>query len=151
MKAMTTQIFEQNGVDIVLNGHNHYYEHNLVNGIHHMILGTFGVEPQTPFVAPYTVYSEMTRNFGIIETTSSSLTLTTYRENGTVIETIVLTIPVIPGDVTGDGTVDGLDYAEVVSYWGTGVPPEPIGTPEPAALLVLIPAALAALFRRPKK
>ena len=181
MQAMTTQIFETNGVDIVLNGHNHYYEHNLVNDIHHMVLGTFGVEPQTPLVAPYTVYSEMTRNFGMIETTATSLTLTTYRENGTVIETIELTVPIIPGDVngdgwvggadltaiitnwgqtgadrqdgdlSGDGTVAGADYTEVITYWGTGEPLEPADVPEPATLALLLAGPMTAILRRPKK
>ena len=181
MVAMTTQIFETNGVDIILTGHYHTYQHNLVNGIHHMVLGTFGVEPQPPTTASYTVYDEMTRNFGIIETTSSSLTLTTYRQNGTVIETIALSVPIIPGDIngdgwvggadltavitnwgmsgairtdgdlSGDGTVGGVDYTEVITYWGTGDPLEPNSAPEPATLGLLLAGALTVLLRRPKQ
>ncbi len=29
------------------------------------------------------------------------------------------------GDLDGDGTVEGNDYSEVLAYWGTGEPPEP--------------------------
>ena len=178
MVAMTTQIFEPNGVDIVLTGHYHTYQHNLVNGIHHMVLGTFGVEPQAPTTASYTVYDEMTRNFGIIETTVNTLTLTTYRENGTVIETIELSVPIIPGDVNedgwvaggdlttvitnwgmagavrtdgdlnGNGTVDGPDYTEVLTYWGSGIAPEPPSGVPEPATLVLLLAGGLALLRR---
>lgn len=94
MKAMTTQIFEPNEVDLVLTGHSHFYQHNLVNGIHHMVLGTFGAPLRSPGSAAYTIYSEETYSFGIIDTTPDLLTLTTYREDGSVIETIEIPEPV---------------------------------------------------------
>ena len=93
MQAMTAQIFEPNGVDLVLTGHDHYYQHNLVNGIHHMVIGSFGAPLYGVGTAPYTVYSESTYCFGIIETTPNVLTLTTYRTNGSVIEVIQVPEP----------------------------------------------------------
>mgnify|MGYP006286575877 FL=1 len=42
MKRMTTEIFEPNGVDFVFTGHSHFYQHNLVNGIHHFVLAGGG-------------------------------------------------------------------------------------------------------------
>ncbi len=94
MVAMTTQVFEPNGVDLVLTGHSHFYQHNLVNGIHHMVLGSFGTALHTLGSADYTVLSEKTYNFGIIETTETTLTLTAYREDSSVIEVIEITKPV---------------------------------------------------------
>ncbi|MCK4850408.1 MAG: metallophosphoesterase family protein [Phycisphaerae bacterium] len=93
MIAMTTQVFEPNGVDLVLSGHNHFYQHNLVNGIHHMVLGSIGAPLYTPGSADYTVLSETTVCFGIFETTPEMLTLTTYREDGSVIEVIEIPEP----------------------------------------------------------
>ncbi len=93
-RAMHTQIFEPNGVDMVLNGHDHYYQHNEVDGIHHVIIGNFGVGGGTPITTPYTVYEEGSYNFGIIETTPEMLTLTSYRHDGSVIEVIQITKPV---------------------------------------------------------
>jgi len=93
MKAMTTQIFEPYGVDLVLTGHSHFYQHNLVNGIHHMVIGSFGAPLATPGTGSYTVYSEKTESFGIIDTTAYTLTLRTYRDDGTLIETIVIPEP----------------------------------------------------------
>ncbi len=93
MVAMTQQIFEPNGVDLVLTGHDHFYEHSLVNGIHHMVIASYGVGTRTPGTTPYTIYSEQTKCFGIIETTPETLTLTTYRNDGSVIEIIVIPEP----------------------------------------------------------
>ena len=54
------------------------------------------------------------------------------------------------GDLSGDGTVSGSDYTEVITYWGTGTPPlEPGTIPEPATLAILLLGGLAALFRQP--
>ena len=93
MVAMTTQVFEPNDVDVVLTGHSHFYQHNLVNGIHHMVFGTFGAGLNVPEYADYTVLSEQTYCFGIFETTPEILTLTTYREDGSVIEIIQIPEP----------------------------------------------------------
>jgi predicted phosphodiesterase len=97
MKAMTTQIFEPNGVDLVLAGHSHFYQHNLVNGIHHMVIGSFGAPLTTPGTGSYTIYSEATECYGIIDTTAYTLTLRTYRGNGTPLEKIVIPEPATMG------------------------------------------------------
>ena len=44
MKTMATNLFEPNHVDVVFNGHNHFYQHNLVNGINYMIVGSAGAD-----------------------------------------------------------------------------------------------------------
>ena len=54
------------------------------------------------------------------------------------------------GDLSGDGFVGADDYVEVLTYWGNGsLAPEP--APEPATLLILAGASLAALARRRSK
>ena len=57
------------------------------------VLGSFGVKPRLSGNADYTRLSEDTRNFGIIETTPKALTLTTYRQDGSMIEVIQITKP----------------------------------------------------------
>ena len=54
------------------------------------------------------------------------------------------------GDLNGNGIVDGPDYTEVLSYWGTGTPPGPCegAIPEPATLGLLLAGGLAMLRRR---
>lgn len=93
MVAMTTNIFEPNGVDFVLAGHTHFYQHNLVNGIHHMVIGSMGAPLRTPSSGPYTEYTEATTCFGIFDSTSDTLTLRTFRGNGSALETIVVPEP----------------------------------------------------------
>jgi predicted phosphodiesterase len=94
MVAMATSIFEPNGVDLVLTGHSHFYQHNLVNDIHHMVIGSFGAPLKTPSTGLGMIYSEQTECYGIIDTTADTLTLRTYRGlNSTLIETIVIPEP----------------------------------------------------------
>ena len=93
MQSMTNNIFELEGVDFVLGGHNHFYQHNLLDGIHHMTIGSFGVSPGSPSSGAGTIYSESTMSFGIFDMTPNTLTLRTYRQNGSLIETIVVPEP----------------------------------------------------------
>jgi len=93
LKAMTTQIFEPNGVDMVLNGHYHFYQHNLVNGIHHMVVSSCGGTIEPGVDGPYTIYTEQTYSFAIMDMGPKSLTLKAYRDDGTLIETLVIPEP----------------------------------------------------------
>ncbi|MHC4982070.1 MAG: purple acid phosphatase family protein, partial [Planctomycetota bacterium] len=123
-QQMTTDIFEPNGVDIVLAGHDHFYQHNLVNEVHHMVIGTFGVSPSTPGSSAYTIYSEATLCFGIFDTTPTSLTLTTYRENGTVIETINLYKDATPPTVPAGLSATALNDEQIELSWTASSDPE---------------------------
>ncbi len=57
------------------------------------------------------------------------------------------------GDLNDNGTVDGADYTEVITYWGwdNGLPPSepPAGTPEPATLALLLMGVFMFIPRRP--
>ena len=55
MVAMSQQIFEPNDVAMTLTGHSHFYQHTLVNDIHHMVIGSFGAPLYDPGSAGYTV------------------------------------------------------------------------------------------------
>ena len=99
MRDMTADIFEPNGVHFVLAGHNHFYQHVNVNGIHHMTIGSFGVGLKEPGKGPSdgtVVHSEKTYCYGIFDDDGAgTLTLRTYRyDPGTdevaVIETITV-------------------------------------------------------------
>ncbi|HRU39057.1 MAG TPA: metallophosphoesterase [Candidatus Goldiibacteriota bacterium] len=71
------------GVDMVLSGHIHNYQHNLINGIHHMIIATAGgdLDLAAP-VGGYTLNSVSSYCYGIFDADSVSLTLNVYNENG---------------------------------------------------------------------
>ena len=90
MQEFTTQVLEPAGVQFVLCGHNHFYQHCLVKGLHHVDLGPYAAPLRPAATGPYAVKSEATFNFAILETTPSKCALTAYRADGSVIETIAL-------------------------------------------------------------
>ena len=87
----------QYGVQVVFGGHNHYYAHALKDGVHHFTLGGGGA----PLYAPsYTsggviVHAEETFHFMKAEISGNTATLTVIRPDGSVVETINLTIPIL--------------------------------------------------------
>jgi predicted phosphodiesterase len=73
MKLMTEKIFERNGVQLILTGHSHYYQHNLVNGIHHMVLGGGGSGLATPVKASYTLDQAKKYHHAIVNVNSERI------------------------------------------------------------------------------
>ena len=73
MKLMTEKIFEKQGVQLILTGHSHYYQHNLVNGIHHMVLGGGGSGLATPIKASYTLEQAKKYHHAIVNVNSERI------------------------------------------------------------------------------
>lgn len=90
MKAMTAGIFEPARVDMVIAGHSHFYQHNVVNGIHHLVVGAAGAPLYNPGVASYTVKSVRDYNYAIVDVTPTSLHMAAYNDQGKELETIDL-------------------------------------------------------------
>jgi len=90
MITLTTNIFEPNKVDMVLAGHSHFYQHNLVNGIHHIVIGSAGAPLHTPDSKWYTVKSSQAYNYAIFDITPTSLHMVAYNETGIELETVDL-------------------------------------------------------------
>ena len=96
MKALTTKVFEPNKVNMVLGGHTHFYQHNLVNGIHHMVIGSAGAPLYEPVDAAYTIKSVKDYNFAVVDVTPDTIHMIVYNDKGTVLETIDLVKGVTP-------------------------------------------------------
>ena len=90
MVALTSAVFEHTGVDMVLAGHSHFYQHNLVNGIHHMVIGSAGAPLYETASAWYTQKTLKSYNWAVADVTSSSLALFVYDEHGAPIDTLLL-------------------------------------------------------------
>ena len=90
MIAISTAVFETTGVDLVLTGHSHFYQHNLVNGIHHMVIGSAGAPLYAPEHAWYTQKSLKEYNWAVGDVTPASLRLYVYNEHGIPLDTVVL-------------------------------------------------------------
>ncbi len=97
MKALTTGVFEPYGVDLVLAGHNHFYQHNLVLGIHHLVLGSTGAPLAFPDSASFSVRSVRDYSYGILDVSPLALDLAVYNDCGAVLDRINLRKPGPPG------------------------------------------------------
>lgn len=95
MIDMTNNIFVPNGVDLVITGHHHMYQHNYKDGLHHIIIGTAGAPLYNPLPEdqkkPYTIMSAKNYCFGIFNLTPNSLTLKVYNLSNTQIDELTLT------------------------------------------------------------
>ncbi|MFZ4522528.1 MAG: purple acid phosphatase family protein [Bacteroidales bacterium] len=87
---MTTKIFEPNKVDMVFAGHSHFYQHNLVNGIHHLVIGTAGAPLYAPEKAHYTVSQAMEHNFAVVDVSPEKFRVVVYNDDMKVLDTIEL-------------------------------------------------------------
>jgi 3',5'-cyclic AMP phosphodiesterase CpdA len=97
LKTMTTNIFEPGKVDLVLSGHSHFYQHNLVNGIHHMIIGSAGAPLYDPGRGDYTLNAVKDYNFAIGDVTPTTLRLVVYNHRGETLDSLFFKKP-----ATGD-------------------------------------------------
>lgn len=90
MKIFSTNIFEPNKVAMVLSGHSHFYQHNFVNGIHHLIIGTAGAGLYTPQNKSYTMKSVQDYNFAIFEVSPTFIHMIVYNNRGQVLDNLNL-------------------------------------------------------------
>ena len=88
MITMSQNIFVPAGVDMVISGHSHFYQHNRVNNIEHMVLGGGGAPLYDPTNASYTIKSVKDYNFGLIDINSDSLILRVYNNYNALIDTV---------------------------------------------------------------
>ena len=90
MIALSSAVFETTGVDLVLTGHSHFYQHNLVNRIHHMVIGSAGAPLYDPAHAWYTQKSLKEYNWAVADVRPESLSLFVYNERGMPLDTLLL-------------------------------------------------------------
>jgi len=90
-------LFETYNVDAVFNGHNHLYEHGIVNGVHHIVTGGGGASLYS-FIDPYTpqgwtiVYRESVYHYCTLSVNGTSYTLEAKYPDGTVFDSYTATV-----------------------------------------------------------
>ncbi|MEN6510390.1 MAG: metallophosphoesterase [Chloroherpetonaceae bacterium] len=86
--TISEKLFVPNKVDIVLAGDSHFYQHNLVNGVHHLIIAGGGAPLYTPKSKDYTLNSAKAYCYGIAKYSNNALTLEVYDINNNLLDTI---------------------------------------------------------------
>jgi hypothetical protein len=84
-------IFEPSGVNLVLSGHSHFYQRNLVNGITHLIVAGGGAPLYTPKDGNYTKKTVKEYNYGIFEASPNVLKVKIYDIYGKILDEFELT------------------------------------------------------------
>jgi hypothetical protein len=85
-------LFERFNVAIEFSGHNHAYEHSLVNGVHYIMTGGGGAPLYTSWgsAQPWTVYREATFEFTLISVRGDSIWSKGIRPGGSVFDSLAL-------------------------------------------------------------
>ena len=114
-------LFEQYGVQIVFNGHDHDYERSLVNGVNYIVAGGGGAPLRSVSGGPYTVYAESTLHVVSISVDQHTLTSVGVRPDGTTFDGFTITCTPLFGDFDCDCAVDIADLMLVASRWHSSV------------------------------
>ena len=101
MITMSTNIFTPDGVDLVLNGHNHFYQHNKVSNVDYIVIGSAGAPLYTTSSnASYTIKSSSTYCYGIFDFTPTSLKMNVYDNVGALVDSLTWNKSVLPVEIT---------------------------------------------------
>jgi hypothetical protein len=81
-------LIEKYGVQLVLQGHNHYYARADVNGVHYLTLGGAGAPASIPdpSYSPYLVTTSQGLHFAKLDINGDIMTVTTQSPTGTVLD-----------------------------------------------------------------
>jgi predicted phosphodiesterase len=90
MVKVTKEIFEPNKVDIVLNGHTHFYQRNYVNKIYHLILAGGGAPLYSPGKDDYVQKTSKSYNYAIFDYKPGELKMQVYDEKHNILDTLEL-------------------------------------------------------------
>jgi predicted phosphodiesterase len=90
MIGMASSIFEPCGVDVVISGHSHLFQHNFVHGIHYMIIGSAGAPLYAPIPEPYTVKTAESYCYATGSADQCDFGMTIYDQDNTVLDILQL-------------------------------------------------------------
>jgi hypothetical protein len=114
MQTWCTNVFIPKGVDFVLNGHNHFYQHCLANGLHHFTIGGGGAPLYTPSTGTYLVKSAQSYCYGVLDAAPNQIKLTVYSNTNAVLDTITFNKP--PLGITSNNGIIANSYKLYQNY-----------------------------------
>jgi len=116
MIQWSNNLFVPNNVDLVLTGHSHFYQHNLVNGINHYVIGTAGAPYHTPCTASYTLMSTQQYHYAVIDVTPTTLHMDVINDSGTVVDRLDLAKSIAAAKTLTDGTLVDIMGPSIVTH-----------------------------------
>jgi hypothetical protein len=83
-------LFEQYDVDMIFGGHDHTYQHSLVNDIDYIVAGGGGAPLYSVSPESWTVFAAKEYNYIIVEVAGEDVTITAKTPDGTILETFAI-------------------------------------------------------------
>lgn len=81
-RALADNVLSPGGVQLVLSGHMHYYQHNVSKGTHYLVVSPAGGYKEKPVKDSYTVNQDEGYHFAVVDVDASSLRVLIYNEAG---------------------------------------------------------------------
>lgn len=96
VRSALSPLFERYGVQLVFNGHIHYYQRNVANGVTYVVTGGGGAPLYPLGTSQWTRYTEQTYHFVKVSVDGGTLTATGVRLDGTQFDAFTLAVPTPP-------------------------------------------------------
>ena len=84
------KLIEDNGVRLVLQGHNHFYARNKVNGVTYLTLGGGGVKLDDPGTGTGLITKARTNHFARFDISGTTMTGSVYKPNNELIDSFTI-------------------------------------------------------------
>jgi hypothetical protein len=115
---------EDNGVQVVLGGHNHYYARAVRNGVHHLTSGGGGADLYDPSQQDYIVTYTKALNYQKVVISGDTGTVTSYDSSGNVIDEfpIYSSAPQPPGQAANPNPANSATNVSITTdlSWSAG-------------------------------
>ncbi len=96
LQTLSSNYLAPSGVKVFFAGHNHFYQHNLVNGIRHITCGGAGAPLYTVSNTVYTVKGVSSNCYMVVDVNATNLHMVAYDNLGNVLDTVNLFKPPAP-------------------------------------------------------
>ena len=91
MLKLSEMVFGPRKPDLFIAGHSHFYQHNVLHGVHQLIIGAAGSPLHDPKKGEHTVKFAKEYNYAIADADTARLRIVVYNERGSVLDSLVLT------------------------------------------------------------
>lgn len=86
MQVISQELLVPNGINAVLNGHNHFYQRNHVDGVYHIVLGGGGAPLYDPKSSDFTIKSAKEFHYAVLDVEQSGIKVKVYDIYGKVFD-----------------------------------------------------------------